>query len=56
MKHKTPFRSGVRVLEYYKREWLRKEIDELLRAGVIQLSRSPYAATPVIVSKKDDTW
>ena len=55
MKHETPFRSGVRTLRYYKREWLWKEVDELLRARVIQLSRSPYVAAPVIVLKKDGT-
>ena len=34
-------------------EWLRNHIDELLASGVIQHSRSPYAAISVIVDKKD---
>src|ERR1044072_3318065 len=53
MKNDKPIRSKVRPLGFHKREWLRKEIDELLKAGVIRLSRSPYAAAPVIVQKKD---
>src|ERR1044072_6510534 len=56
MKNDKPIRSKVRPLGFHKREWLRKEIDELLKAGVIRLSRSPYAAAPVIVQKKDGSW
>ena len=56
MKYDIPIRVKLRPLEQSKREWLRKEIDELLEAGVIRPSRSPYAAAPVIVAKKDGTW
>jgi len=56
MKHDRPIRVKLRPLHQQKREWLRKEIDELLEAGVIRPSRSPYAAAPVIVAKKDGTW
>jgi len=52
MKHDIPIRVKLRPLEQSKREWLRNEIDELLEAGVIRPSRSPYAAAPVIVEKK----
>src|ERR1044071_3424914 len=51
-----PIREGVRNLGFHKRQWLTKEIDELLKAGIIKLSRSPHAAAPVIVAKKDNTW
>src|SRR5688572_27555367 len=53
MKSERPIRSGIRALGFHKREWLREHIEELLKAGVIQPSRSPYAAAPVIVAKKD---
>ena len=56
MKNDIPIRSGIRLLRFQKREWLRKEIDELLKAGVIRPSKSPYAAAPVIVQKKDGSW
>src|SRR6266511_1563413 len=56
MKHDRPIRTKLRPLERTKREWLRKEIEELLEAGVIRPSRSPYAAAPVIVAKKDGSW
>jgi len=56
MKHDIPIRVKLRPLEQSKREWLRNEIEELLQAGVIRPSRSPYAAAPVIVEKKDGTW
>ena len=56
MKNDIPIRSGVRPFSFYKREWLRKEIEELLKAEVIRPSRSPYAAAPVIVQKKDRLW
>ena len=56
MKHDRPIRVKLRPLHQQKREWLRKEIDELLEAGVIRPSRSPYAAAPVIVAKKDGSW
>ena len=53
MKNDIPIRSGVRLLRFHKQEWLRKEIDELLKARVICPSRSPYATASVIVKKKD---
>ena len=38
MKSDKPIRSGIRALGFHKREWLRKHIEELLNAGVIQYS------------------
>jgi len=56
MKNDIPIRSGVRVLGYHKREWLKKEIDELLKARIIRPSRSLYAVILVIVQKKNRSW
>src|ERR1044071_7020720 len=56
MKNDQPFRTRVRSLNPEKREALQKEIDELLEAGVIRLSKSVYASAPVLVRKKDGTW
>ena len=53
MKHDIPIRTKLRPLGHNAREWLRNEIEELLKAGVIRPSRSPYASAPVIVEKKD---
>src|ERR1043165_6032035 len=55
-KHNRPIHDRTRALGFHKREWLRKEIDELLKAGIIRPSRSPHAAAPVIVKKKDGTY
>src|ERR1043165_3449512 len=55
-KHNRSIREGVRNLGFHKRQWLTKEIDELLKAEIIKPSRSPHAAAPVIVNKKDGTW
>ena len=48
-KHNHPIHDGIRVLGFHKREWLRKEIDELLKVGIIRPFRSPHATVPVIV-------
>src|ERR1044071_9049018 len=56
LKHDRPIRDGTRALGFHKREWLRKEIDELLKAGIIRPPKSPHAAAPVIVQKKDGTY
>src|ERR1044071_8851143 len=55
-KHDRLIRDRTRALRFHKREWLRKEIDELLKAGIIRPFRSPHAAAPVIVQKKDGTY
>src|ERR1044071_5576661 len=54
-KHNQPIREGVRNLDFHKRQWLTKEIDELLKAGIIKPSRSPHIAALVIVDKKNGT-
>jgi len=55
-KHNRPIREGVHNLGFHKRQWLTKEIDELLKAGIIKPSKSPHTTAPVIVDKKDGTW
>ncbi len=35
-------------------EWIKGQIDEMLKNGVIELSTSPYAFNIVIVGKKDE--
>lgn len=47
---------NTRPMSYQKREWLKKEIAELIASQVIRPSRSLYAAAPVIVDKKDGTY
>ena len=56
MKHQRPIRARARPLAPAKKEYLKKEIDELLKAGVIVPSKSPYASAPVLVKKKDGFW
>src|ERR1044071_1632285 len=56
MKHQRLIRACVRPLALAKKEYLKKEIDELLKAGVIVLSKSPYASASVLVKKKDSSW
>src|SRR5688572_1391148 len=56
MKMEKPFRTRVRPLNPEKLKYLKKEVEELLQAGVIRLSKSVYASAPVLVRKKDGTW
>ena len=53
MKNQRPIRSRPRPLSPEKKEYLKKEIEELLSAGVIVPSKSPYASTSVLVRKKN---
>jgi len=56
MKNQRPIRSRPRPLSPEKKEYLKKEIEELLSAGVIVPSKSPYISAPVLVRKKDGSW
>src|SRR6266542_3806001 len=45
--------QGCRLIDQRDRNWLKKELDELLEKGIIRESISPWATPIVIVSKKD---
>ncbi len=40
-------------MDQQDRNWLKKELDELLEKGIIRESMSPWATPIVIVGKKD---
>ena len=48
-----PVRAKSYPLPYSMREVIDKEIDEMLKLGIIRPSKSPYTAPPVIVKKAD---
>ena len=50
-----PVRSKSYPIPYHKKEILQKEIDEMIRMGVIEPSISPYSSPVVMVPKKDGT-
>ena len=56
LKHHRPIREGVCALRYHKQVWIAKELEKLIKAGIIKPSRSSHTATPVIIDKKDGTW
>ena len=49
--NKSPYRASVK-----ERAIIEKQIDEMLEAGIIRESKSPYAAPVVIVSKPDGSY
>src|SRR4051794_9695449 len=48
-----PINQRAYRLPYHQEKWVRAEIDELLAAGVIQKSDSPWASPIILVPKKD---
>ena len=50
-----PVREKPYPLPYAVRETINKEIEEMLKLGVIRPSNSPYVSIPVIVGKPDGT-
>ncbi len=48
IKHKQSLRSAK------ENEWIKEQIDEMLKNGVIESSTSPYAFNIIIVEKKDE--
>src|SRR6266496_577071 len=49
----TPIAQGCHLMDQRDRNWLKKELDELLEKGIIRESMSPWATLIVIVGKKD---
>jgi len=45
--------QGCRSIDQRDRNWLKKELDELLEKDIIRKSMSPWATLIVIVGKKD---
>ncbi len=48
--------QGCRSIDQRDRNWLKKELDELLEKDIIRKSMSPWATLIVIVGKKDGSW
>ena len=59
VEHKIPVTSDVPVrsrpypIPYTCRESLQKEIDEMLKIGIIEKAETPYSSPVVVVNKKD---
>ncbi|KAI3351294.1 hypothetical protein L3Q82_005839 [Scortum barcoo] len=51
-----PIRLHPRRLPLTKRALAEQKIKEMVEAGIIEPSTSPWAAPVVLVKKKDDTW
>ena len=48
-----PVRDKMYPIPYSQREIMNKEVEAMLKMGVIRKSKSPYAAPPVLVKKPD---
>src|SRR6266498_3772293 len=51
----TSIVQGCRLIDQRDRNWLKKELDELLEKGIIRESMSPWATPIVIIGKKDES-
>lgn len=51
----TPFKHRAQPIHPQDIDDVRKHLQELLEAGVIRESESPFASPIVVVHKKDDT-
>ena len=51
----NPVRSKTYPLPYSIRKELKKDIDMMIKMGVIRESTSPYSSPVVVVKKKDNT-
>ena len=49
----TPVRSRPYPVPYSFREALQKEVDEMLKMGIVEKAETPYASPVVMVNKKD---
>ena len=48
-----PVRAKLYPIPYSQRGVIRKEVEEMMRMGIVRQSKSPYAAQPVLVRKPD---
>ncbi len=51
--NKTLIVQGYHPIDQRDRNWLKKELDELLKKGIIRESMSPWATLIIIIKKKD---
>src|SRR6266511_1397405 len=51
--NETLIAQGCHFIDQQDRNWLKKELDELLEKGIIRESMSPWATLIIIVRKKD---
>jgi hypothetical protein len=61
--HQIPLISGaqpvnVRPYRYspHQKNEIKKQVQEILQIGIIQLSSSPFASSVLLVKKKDGSW
>lgn len=55
VRSEMPVAKKAYILPYAMREKVRKEIDDMVEAGIAEKSISPYASPIVVVPKKDDS-
>ena len=51
-----PTRQPARKFSPLQKDFIREHVSELLRAGVVRRSRSPFAAPVVLARKPDGSW
>lgn len=61
--HRIPLLPGsgpvsLRLYRYphYQKQEIEKMVDDMLKQGIIQVSRSPYSSPVLLVKKHDGTW